>query len=118
MLESQIMRLILNGCIALLLIVSTTTPYTAEARELQIVINGIAFMPEQINAKVSDRIKWTNNDGVRHEIFFAKNPTVSGAAHLRYQLNPGESASIIVTKPGDYDYMCRWHGMLGSIHIE
>jgi len=113
------MRSILtSGCIAFLLIVAITTPHTAEARELQIFINGIAFLPEIINANIGDRIGWTNNDSVRHEIFFARNPATSGDAHLRYQLNPGESISIIVMKPGDYDYMCRWHGMLGTIHIE
>ena len=110
--------IVLMKCIGLLLIVGSSVPYLAEARELQIFISGIAFSPERIHANIGDRIKWVNNDGVRHEIFFARNPTISGAAQLRYQLGPDQSISIIVTKPGDYDYMCRWHGMLGSIHID
>jgi plastocyanin len=89
-----------------------------KAQELTISINGIAYWPQSINAHRGDRIIWVNNDGVRHEIFFSKNPTDSADTHIRYNLRPGESISIIVTKRGDYDYMCHWHGMLGTIHVD
>jgi len=102
----------------LLLIGALVFSAAAKAEEVRIFISGIAFSPQRVNAYVGDRINWVNNDGVRHEIFFARNPTNSPGSHLRYQLKPNQSVSIIVTKPGNYDYICRWHGMVGSIHIE
>jgi len=105
-------------CIVLLLMGSSSAPSAAEAQEIRIVISGIAFSPQRIHAHVGDRIRWVNYDGVRHEIFFARNPTSTEDPHLRYQLRPTESVSIIVTHSGDYDYMCRWHGMTGSVHID
>ena len=104
--------------ILLFLISALVFSAAAKAQEVQIFISGIAFSPQRISAHVGDHITWINNDGVRHEIFFTKNPTNTADPHLRYQLRPDQSASIILAKPGDYDYMCRWHGMSGSIHIE
>jgi plastocyanin len=104
--------------IILLLVGALAFSVAANAQELQIFISGIAFSPQRIGAHVGDRITWINNDGVRHEIFFERNPTDSAGSRLRYQLRPEQSVSIIVSNPGDYDYVCRWHGMSGSIHIE
>jgi len=104
--------------IILLLIGALVYSAAAKAHDVQIFISGIAFSPQKISAHVGDRINWINNDGVQHEIFFDRNPTNSAGPLLRYQLRPDQSVSIIVTKSGDYDYICRWHGMLGSIHVE
>ena len=90
----------------------------ARAQELRISISGIAFSPQTINDHKGDRVVWVNNDGVRHEIYFVKNPTDSDDMHLRYQLMPGERISITITKRGVYDYMCQWHGMLGTVHAD
>ena len=104
--------------ITLLLIGALVFSTAAKAQGVQIFISGIAFSPQRISAHVGDRINWINNDGVRHEIYFARNPANSANPRLHYQLRPNQRVSIIVTKPGDYNYICRWHGMVGSIHIE
>ena len=109
---------VLTGCCVILLLGASILPSAAEAQEIPIAINGIAFSPKIIHVHVGDRISWVNNDAVRHEILFARNPTDSEDPRLRYQLKPGQNVSIIVTKPGDYDYKCRWHGMTGSIHVD
>ena len=106
------MKLIILTIIGVIICVSA-----AKAQELTISINDIAFWPQSIDAHRGDRIIWINNDGVRHEIFFSKNPTDSTDTHIRYLLKPGDSISITVTKRGDYDYMCHWHGMLGTVHV-
>ena len=110
--------IVLTGCLVILLLGASIDPATAEAQEIPIVINGIAFAPRILHVHVGDRISWSNSDAVMHEILFAGNPTDSEDPRLRYQLKPGQSVSIVVTKPGDYDYMCRWHGMTGSLHVE
>jgi plastocyanin len=104
--------------IALILIGAPIIPSAVEAKEIQVFINNISFSPQAIHAAVGDRITWINNDGVLHEIYFSGNPTNSGDPRLRYQLRFSQRVSVIVTKPGDYDYVCRWHGMSGSIHID
>jgi plastocyanin len=110
--------IIFLGFIAFMPIGGLIASSIAEAKEIRIFINSLSFLPQAIHADAGDRITWTNNDGVRHEIFFSRNPTNSGDQHLRYQLRSNQSVSIIVTKPGDYDYRCRWHGMWGSIHVD
>ena len=88
------------------------------AQEILIHIRLMAFSPQRIEAHVGDRIKWVNDDGVRHGIFFTTNPTNSEDQRLQRQVQPDNSVSIIATKRGDFDYKCPWHGMTGSIHID
>lgn len=94
-----------------------TMPALAESKEIQISTTYLSFSPASIAAEVGDRIVWLNNSGVLHEIYFPVNPTNSGEPRLRYVLNGNRDVSIIVSKPGDYVYFCRWHGMQGSIHV-
>jgi plastocyanin len=92
-------------------------PSAAEASEVRVDTAYMAFSPETIRVKVGDRITWVNHSGVMHEIFFPINPTDSDDARLRYTLTGNREISITVTKPGDFDYFCRWHGMQGHIHV-
>ena len=92
-------------------------PSVALSREIQVFTTYLAFSPDSIEAKVGDRITWINNGGVLHEIYFPVNPTNAEGRHLHYVLSANKAISIIVSKPGDYDYFCRWHGMRGSIHV-
>lgn len=89
----------------------------AEARELRVDTAYMAFSPETIRVNVGDRITWINHSGVMHEIYFPINPTDSDEARLRYTLTGNREISITMTKPGDFDYFCRWHGMQGHIHV-
>jgi len=92
-------------------------PSPAVARELRVDTTYMAFSPESIQVEVGDRVTWVNNSGVMHEIFFPVNPTDSGEPRLRYTLTSNREISIIMTKPGEFDYFCRWHGMQGQIHV-
>ena len=77
----------------------------------------MAFVPAAIDAEVGDRISWINAGGLRHELYFPEDPTNSGRRHLQRVLTGDRPVSIIVSRPGDYDYFCRWHGMHGSVHV-
>jgi len=89
-----------------------------KARDIYVTISGMAFSPQRIVAHIGDQVNWINSDGVRHEVFFSKNPSASADEHLSAQVHPGKTLSIVVTKQGDFEYMCRWHGMSGKLHIE
>ena len=97
--------------------VALTMPSLAESREIRVYTTYIAFSPASIEAEVGDRITWINDSGVLHEIYFPVDPTNSGKRHLQHVLNSSRAVSIIVSKPGDYNYYCRWHGLRGSIHV-
>ena len=102
----------------MLFVAWSIVPFAVEAKDILIAISNISFSPQAIRATEGDRITWINNDGVLHEIYFASNPTNSGGQHLRYQLRTKQSVSLIVSKPGDYYYVCRWHGISGHIHVD
>ena len=89
----------------------------AESSEMRVYTTYLAFAPEAIQISVGDSVTWVNDSGVMHEIYFPINPTDSSEQRLDYVLTGSRSLSIIVTKPGEYDYFCRWHGMHGSIHV-
>jgi len=97
---------------------SATIPSLAESREIRISTAYMAFSPASVEAEVGDRITWINDSGVKHEIYFSVNPTNSGPRRLDHVLSGnGGELSITVSKPGEYDYFCRWHGMHGSIRV-
>ena len=106
------------GLISLLPLCGFMAPAVADSKEIQIHANpNMMYSPQAVAVEVGDRITWINDSGVMHEIYFSKNPTGSGEKRLRYVLTSGRNISIVVTEPGDYDYVCRWHGMWGSIRV-
>ena len=110
---------ILLGFIASLTLGNSLVPSIANAKELQILVMADrSFSPQSIQANIGDRITWINTSGVRHEILFSENPTNSGDQHLHYVLTSHQTVSIVVTETGNFDYVCRWHSMWGSIHID
>ena len=105
--------------IAFLTLSDIFVPSITNAQEIQIlVLADRSFSPQDIQANVGDRITWINTTGVRHEILFSDNPTNTGDQHLHYILTSHRKISIVVTKAGKFDYVCRWHSMWGSIHID
>ena len=89
----------------------------AESGEARITTANLAFSPEVVQVAVGDHVTWVNDSGVMHEIYFPVNPTDSTEQRLDYVLTGSRIISIIVTKPGKYNYFCRWHGMHGSIQV-
>jgi len=94
-------------------------PPVAFSREITIVTDFafLAFSPESVQVEVGDRITWINSDGILHEIYFPISPSNSDEKRLRYLLSNKHSVSTTVTKPGEYDYYCRYHGMHGHIRV-
>ena len=110
---------ILFGSIAILPLGDLLAPLIANAKDVQILVTADrSFSPQAIKVNIGDRITWINTSGIRHEILFSENPTNSGDQHLHYVLTSHRTVSIVVTKTGNFDYVCRWHSMWGSIHID
>ncbi len=56
---------------------------------------------QQINAKVGDTVEWENKDVVAHTA------TVRGDWDV--MIPAKKTASLVLTKPGDVEYYCRFH---------
>ena len=72
----------------------------------RVVMRSLAFTPAIVHAKVGQRIMWTNEDEVPHNVTY-----VSGAKFTssRPVLGPGARFSIKLTQSGTIHYFCSIH---------
>ncbi len=68
-----------------------------------VIIKGNAFTPATLNAKVGDKITWTNNDSYAHTV------TSDAGEFDSANMSPGQSFSFTFTSPGTYKYHCSLH---------
>jgi len=66
-------------------------------------IQGNSFTPGTLNAKVGDKITWTNNDSYDHTV------TSDTGAFDSGKLGAGQSYSFTFTKAGTFNYHCTIH---------
>ena len=88
-----------------------TTPAGGEA--VEVGIKNIKFAPEKITAKVGQKIVWTNNEAVPHNV------TARDGADFKSEiLNEGDTFEYTPTKAGEIAYVCTIHsGQSGSITV-
>jgi plastocyanin len=80
---------------------------------IQVSMQNIQFAPKSITAKVGQTVKWTNNDGVVHDV-----KATSGASFKSSLFGKGGSYETKLTKPGTIKYVCSIHpGMDGTITV-
>lgn len=65
-----------------------------------------AFLPQTITIKAGEAVTWTNLDGDEH--------TATGRGFDTGTLQPGQSATIVFTAPGVYDYVCQFHSAMSG----
>jgi plastocyanin len=95
--------------IALGLCVAGVVP--AHAETVQIVMDKMVFMPAEATAKVGDTIEWINRDFLQHS-------ATANDHSFDIVLAPRKSGHIVVNKPGDIDYICKYHpNMKGRIKV-
>jgi plastocyanin len=69
-----------------------------------------AFLPQTITIKAGEAVTWTNLDGDEH--------TATGRGFDTGTIQPGQSATVVFTAPGIYDYVCQFHGeMTGQVVV-
>ena len=95
---------------ALVIALSVAAFAPAHAELFRVTIDKLDFSPKDIKATVGDTIEWINND------IFAHTATVSGDWDV--MISPKKSGNIVLTKPGDVEYFCRFHpNMKGHIAV-
>jgi plastocyanin len=76
-------------------------------------ISGFAFHPASIQAKVGDKITFTNQDTTEHTA-----TATSGATFDSGALEKGRSFTFTATKAGTIKFVCSFHpGMTGTITV-
>jgi plastocyanin len=93
---------------------TTTTPERSEAAGGgSVAIEGFAFAPKAVKAKVGEEITWTNNDAAAHTV-----TAKSGGELDSGTLAQGASFSFTPQKAGTIEYFCAIHpSMTGTIEL-
>jgi plastocyanin len=78
----------------------------------EIAMKNVAFTPAQVTVQVGDTVAWDNADIVAHT-------ATSTEAGFDLSVAPGGKASAILTRPGTFAYLCRYHpNMRGQIVVK
>jgi plastocyanin len=81
--------------------------------EVKVSMKNIKFVPMNIQAKVGEKITWTNDDPVAHTVTAQK-----GADFDSGTVNSGGTFSFTPKAAGTIDYLCTIHrGQTGTITV-
>jgi plastocyanin len=90
-----------------LVTVHPATPSPGTVRIVQ-----FAFVAANIDVTAGSGIIWANEDPTPHTV------TADDGAFDSQQLEPGETFSTVLERPGDYPYRCEIHPtMTGTVHV-
>ncbi len=90
----------------------TQVKQATAAREHQVEIKGLNFVPATIDVNVGDTVTWTNRDFVPHTATASDKSWDTGA------INKDESKSVVIGSGMETDYFCIFHpNMEGSMTL-
>lgn len=79
-----------------------------------VTMKDIAFDPKSLTVKKGEKITWTNDEAVPHNVTAS-----SGASFKSALLNQGQTFTFTPTKAGTIKYACTIHpGMDGTITVQ
>jgi plastocyanin len=88
---------------------AATSPHRTAPR---VTISNYAYQPVKLIVARGTKVTFTNHDQTAHTATSTKTGFDSGT------INPGKSATITVTKPGTYTYLCQFHAFMhGTITV-
>jgi plastocyanin len=95
--------MLLGGCGA-----ATRTPPSAGVRT--VLIQGFKYAPASLAVAAGTKVTWTNRDAAPH--------TASARGLETGTLTRGTSRTLILSTPGTYRYVCRFHPFMhGTIVV-
>ncbi len=98
---------------ALFLAAALATGAHAAGKSHAVTIEGMKFVPEQLQVAAGDTITWTNRDIVPHTVTSTVSKVESG------DLQSGKSWKFTAKTKGEMPYVCRLHpGMKGVVVIK
>ncbi len=98
---------------ALLLAFHFSGAMEAQAAQSSVKIQNFAFSPTPLTVQVGDTVTWTNMDTAPH------NAVADNGGFKTADMQQGQSASVTVTTPGTYTYICTIHPrMMGTLIVQ
>jgi len=92
---------------------ATTSGGSGGGGAVAVTMKDIAFSPQSVQAKVGQKIDWTNDESVAHNV-----TATSGASFRSSDFSQGGTFSYTPTRAGTIDYVCTLHpGMDGTIVV-
>ena len=92
---------------------AATTAGAPSGASVSVGIKDIKFVPDAFTAKVGQKIVWTNNEAVPHNV-----TATEGADFESDTLNEGDTFDYTPKTAGTIDYVCTIHpGQNGSITV-
>ncbi len=92
--------------------------FKAYAAEITMGSGGnLVFEPNEISISAGDSVTFVNGDLPPHNMVFNEHPELS---HPDLAFMAGESFTVTLDSPGDYEFQCEPHagaGMKGVIHV-
>lgn len=70
------------------------------------VMKSLDFTPTVVDAKVGQRVMWTNDDSAPHNVTYVSGPRFTSSRRI---LGPGATFSIKLTQSGTIHYYCSIH---------
>jgi amicyanin len=89
-------------------IVTDSVP--ADATE--VIIDKMAYQTPEVKVKVGQTVKWTNKDGMAHNVFFRQGPAKGKPNAQGPMLNTGGVYAVKFNEAGEYTYICAPHPMM------
>ncbi len=81
-------------------------------RALTVAISGFAFHPVSVTVPRGARVTFVNHDSAPHTA------TTSSPGFDSGTLKQGRSATVTLTKPGSYAYICQFHAFMhGTVTV-
>lgn len=85
------------------------TPVVAETEQVTVEMRDFRFVPANLTVNAGTEVTWLNRDSVPHDAV-----AEDGAFHTG-RLDSGESASVVLEKPGSYPYACTYHPDMAGV---
>jgi plastocyanin len=82
----------------------------APTRTVQIKM--FKFSPRKLVVKAGTRVTWVNRDGDPHTVTSTK-----GRALHSQALDTGKRYSVVLRKPGTYNYICKIHPFMHGVVV-
>jgi plastocyanin len=92
---------------------SSTAAASSSGGGVAIKMQNIAFDPKATTVKVGQKVTWTNDDSVTHNV-----TAQSGASFKSKDFGNGQTFSFTPTKAGTIQYVCTLHpGMTATLTV-
>ena len=102
----------LAGAVELVLLVTPTFGFGADAGPIQVTIKNLKFVPAEVSVPAETTVVWVNNDDEPHTV------TAQQKQFRSKPLDKNDTFSVAFDKPGEYPYFCTIHPfMIGVVKV-